>query len=182
MGTIGHSLWIGFLVGVAGKFIRGNWMSFFFKQLTPFDIDDITAMSLAVHHSLLESADTVGISMKLLRPKETFRGGQRERVITSRCHYRAMVEPITRDKALHRQFYDAWVKYSAAQQLPAHRQLAWRAFVAVTTKAGVQAGAPDQLDAAWCYWVQQAGSNFVFKSAQRDEFEATYRNIVDPNA
>jgi hypothetical protein len=81
VGTIIHSLWIGFLVGLAGKVVRGNWLGFFIKSLTPFDIDDITAMSLAVHHSLLEAADSVGISATLLRPKETFRGGRRDRLI-----------------------------------------------------------------------------------------------------
>jgi hypothetical protein len=38
-------------------------------------------MQLAVHHSILEAADVAGISENLLRAKETFRGGQRQRLI-----------------------------------------------------------------------------------------------------
>ncbi len=81
IGTIFNSIWMGFLVGLAGRFVRGNFLGFFLKQLSPFDVDDITAMQLAVHHSLLEAADVAGISQNLLRAKETFHGGQRQRLI-----------------------------------------------------------------------------------------------------
>lgn len=79
--TIVNVLWMSFLVGLAGRIIRGNWIPFFVKQLSPFDVDDITAAQLAVHNSILEAVDMVGIDAKLLRVKETFRGGQRERLI-----------------------------------------------------------------------------------------------------
>lgn len=81
LGTIFNCLWIGFLIGLAGKIIHGSWLHFYIKQLTPFDTDDITAMSLAVHHSLLQSADVAGINAQLIRPKGEFRGGQRNRLI-----------------------------------------------------------------------------------------------------
>lgn len=79
--TIFNMIWIGFLVGLAGKFLRGSWTAFYVRQLTLFEINDITAMTMAVHSSLLQAADAVGISTQLLRPKQQFRGGRRDRLI-----------------------------------------------------------------------------------------------------
>ena len=38
-------------------------------------------MTLAVHKSILEVLDEVGINTALVRKKDEFRGGQRERII-----------------------------------------------------------------------------------------------------
>ncbi len=79
--TIGLSILFAFLVACAGFMLRRGFFGFFVKELDFFDADDITAMALAVHKSLLQAADTVGIDIHLLRVKEQFRGGRRDRLI-----------------------------------------------------------------------------------------------------
>jgi hypothetical protein len=69
------------LVGIAGQLTKGHALAFFIKELTVFDADDIGAMSLAVHKSVLHALDSVGISVQILRLKEQFRAGSRERLI-----------------------------------------------------------------------------------------------------
>ncbi|HID62880.1 MAG TPA: hypothetical protein EYP49_09115 [Anaerolineae bacterium] len=79
--TIGLSILFAFLVGGAGLVVKRNPLAFFRKELDAFDADDITAMTLAVHKSLLQAIDVVGIDIHLLRVKEQFRGGRRDRLI-----------------------------------------------------------------------------------------------------
>lgn len=52
-----------------------------FKVLSEFDADDITTITLLVHQSLLASLDAVGIQAQVLRVKEQFAAGRRERLI-----------------------------------------------------------------------------------------------------
>jgi hypothetical protein len=80
-GVIFTSAFLAVLVGVAGQIVRGNPLAFFFKELDTFDADDIGAMALAVHKSVLHALDRVGISIQTLRLKEQFRAGSRERLI-----------------------------------------------------------------------------------------------------
>lgn len=75
-----HCFWMSAVVGFAGRVFRGSWLGFFFKEVTPFDANDISAMNLAVHHSLLQAADVVGIDIHQLRAKELFRSGDRNRL------------------------------------------------------------------------------------------------------
>jgi hypothetical protein len=75
-----HCVWMSVAVGFAGRVFRGGWLGFFFKELTPFDANDIAALTLAVHHSLLQAADVVGIDVHQLRAKELFRSGERNRL------------------------------------------------------------------------------------------------------
>ena len=79
--TIGLSILFALLVGGAGLILKRNPLAFFRKELDAFDADDITAMTLAVHKSLLQAIDAVGIDIHLLRVKEQFRGGRRDRLI-----------------------------------------------------------------------------------------------------
>ncbi len=81
VGTVGLAILFAFIIAAAGAFLRRNPLAFFFKQLDFFDADDISAMSLAVHKSLLQAADAVGIDMQLLRTKQQFQGGRRDRLI-----------------------------------------------------------------------------------------------------
>ena len=56
-------------------------MAFFVIEPNLFDADDITAMSLTAHKSLLRAMDSSGIDMSKLRLKQDFQGGRRgERV------------------------------------------------------------------------------------------------------
>ena len=75
------SLLLTFLVGFAGFVVKGNWLAFFIKELTAFDADDIAAMSLGVHKSVMLALDSVGIEIKNLRLKEQFAAGGKERII-----------------------------------------------------------------------------------------------------
>ena len=79
--TIGLSILFAALVAGAGFVLKRNPLAFFFKELDAFDADDITAMTLAVHKSLLQAIDAVGIDIRLLRVKEQFHGGRRDRLI-----------------------------------------------------------------------------------------------------
>jgi hypothetical protein len=79
--TIGLSIFFVILVAGAGLVLKRNPLAFFWRELTFFDADDITAMTLAVHKSLLQAVDAVGIDVQLLRVKEQFHGGRRDRLI-----------------------------------------------------------------------------------------------------
>lgn len=73
---------IGFiLVAVAGAIFKGTWKAFFAQQVTLFPLHDATAMVLGVHSTLIQAAESVGIKRELLRPKEQFRGGRRDRLV-----------------------------------------------------------------------------------------------------
>jgi len=80
-GTIGGTLGICILVALAGLVLRGNFWAFFQEEFNHFRADDLAAMTLAVHHSLLEGLDSIGVDRDLIRPKEQFRAGRRERII-----------------------------------------------------------------------------------------------------
>ena len=89
--TFNFSYWIGWtiilsmlfavLVAIAGLVLKRRALAFFIKELDAFDAHDITAMTLAVHKSLLQALDAVGIDIHLLRVKERFLGGRRDRLI-----------------------------------------------------------------------------------------------------
>lgn len=79
--TMGWVIGGAILMGIAGFLTRRNIFAFFFKQLDIFDIDDIGAMGLDVHKGLLCALDSVGINSRVLRMKEQFHAGSRERII-----------------------------------------------------------------------------------------------------
>lgn len=59
-----------------GYYLRGGDSSaFFYVKPTRFDSDDITAMMLAAHKSLLRALDKVGVDTSQLRLKQQFKGG-----------------------------------------------------------------------------------------------------------
>lgn len=66
------------LVGQAGKMIKGNPTAFLVNEANLFDAEDITAMNLAVHKTLIRSLDEKGIDITKLRLKQDFKGGRRD--------------------------------------------------------------------------------------------------------
>jgi hypothetical protein len=65
-------------VGFLGRMLKGSSVAFFFIEPNLFDAEDITAMSLSVHKSLLRALDKEGIDTSQLRLKQSFKGGRRE--------------------------------------------------------------------------------------------------------
>jgi hypothetical protein len=52
--------------------------------------------------------------------------------------------------------------------------IAWHSFVTVTHEASQRVGHPNEIDAAWCYWVQRASENFIFVRENRTYFEQAW--------
>lgn len=65
------------LVSFAGRVVKGNPYAFFFIEPNVFDAEDISAMSLSAHKTILRSLDNAGIDTSKLRIKEKFTGGRR---------------------------------------------------------------------------------------------------------
>jgi len=80
-GVIGWGLFLTLLVRVTGKILKGKASWYLKNYINEFVADDITAMMLATHHSILQATDLVGIDRSLLRAKEHFKAGQRDRLI-----------------------------------------------------------------------------------------------------
>ena len=64
------------LMGIWGHYINRDAWSLFFVQPNLFDADDITAMSLSAHKSILRALDKTGIDTSELRLKQHFKGGR----------------------------------------------------------------------------------------------------------
>ncbi|MFC2054843.1 hypothetical protein ACFLV7_11210 [Chloroflexota bacterium] len=75
---IGNYLTILFFVALFGFFTKLNFLYYFKIHPTLFDEEDITAMSLTVHKSLLRALDNSGIDISKLRIKQSFKGGQKD--------------------------------------------------------------------------------------------------------
>lgn len=61
----------------AGILFKQNIFAFILKEPSVFDQEDIAAMSLTVHKTLLRALDTAGIDVSKLRLKGEFRAGRR---------------------------------------------------------------------------------------------------------
>lgn len=75
--TIGFALLAAFGLAIAGRIFKGGFLAYFFIEPNVFDAEDITAMSLSVHKSIIRSLDISGIDISKLRIKEKFTGGRR---------------------------------------------------------------------------------------------------------
>lgn len=64
-------------VAVLGVVFKGDFRAYFFVEPNIFDAEDITAMSLSAHKSLIRSLDTTGIDVSQLRLKQNFKGGRK---------------------------------------------------------------------------------------------------------
>lgn len=69
------------IVATAGRFLKGSAVAYFFIEPTLFDAEDITAMGLAVHKTLLHALNNAGIKQDVLRLKRNFSGGRRGETI-----------------------------------------------------------------------------------------------------
>jgi len=65
------------LVIIAGIILKRNIFAFILKEPSLFDQEDITAMSLTVHKTMLRSLDMAGIDVSKLRLKGDFKAGRR---------------------------------------------------------------------------------------------------------
>jgi hypothetical protein len=66
------------VVGIVGRIKKRNFWSYFYIEPNLFDAEDITAMSLSAHKSLIRALDSVGIDATKLRLKQNFKGGRWE--------------------------------------------------------------------------------------------------------
>ncbi len=80
-GTVVLAVAYTLLVAIISRVFRGNLLALFFKELTFFDAHDIAATGMAVHRSLLNAADRIGIDTHVLRVKEQFQTGPNQRLI-----------------------------------------------------------------------------------------------------
>lgn len=65
------------LVAIAGLITKQNLLAFILKEPSLFDKEDIAAMSLTVHKTLLRALDMAGIDVSELRLKGQFKAGRR---------------------------------------------------------------------------------------------------------
>jgi hypothetical protein len=70
-----------FILAVVGRFFKGSFLAYFIIEPNVFDADDITAMSLSVHKSVLRALDSAGIDNSKLRLKQDFKGGRRNETV-----------------------------------------------------------------------------------------------------
>jgi hypothetical protein len=80
-GTVAWMIVISLGAAILGKVLRNSPWAFFVQEIDLFAADDITAMMLATHKSLLRALDIVGVESSTLRSKSSFRAGRHERLI-----------------------------------------------------------------------------------------------------
>lgn len=66
------------VLGIAGWVMRGDPTAFYFVEANFFDFDDVKAMSITMHRSLLRAYDEAGLDVTKLRIKERFKGGRKD--------------------------------------------------------------------------------------------------------
>jgi len=71
---ISTSIFIFICVALAGIFLRGSGLAFFMTELDIFTIEDMTAQTFAIDHSLRKAADAIGIKIKLRERNEFYCG------------------------------------------------------------------------------------------------------------
>ena len=79
--TIVGFIGIAIVALILGKVLRGSAKAFFVEEIDHFAADDVTATMFAVHHGLMKAIDAAGLDSSLLREKETFKAGRKERII-----------------------------------------------------------------------------------------------------
>ena len=79
--TIGYLITVAIILAIAGRIIKGRFTAYFFVEPNVFDADDITAMSISVHKSVLRALDSAGIDSSKLRLKRDFKAGRKDDVV-----------------------------------------------------------------------------------------------------
>lgn len=74
--TIAFLFFLVVVLAALGLVLRGRALAFFYVEVNTFDAEDITAMSLSVHKSIIHVLDASGIDVSKLRLKQTFKGGR----------------------------------------------------------------------------------------------------------
>ncbi len=69
------------IIAMAGNIAKGSPAYFFIVSLSIFDAEDITAMSLGVHHALIDALKQAGIDETAIRAKDSFKGGTSGEVV-----------------------------------------------------------------------------------------------------
>jgi hypothetical protein len=69
------------LLMLIGKVVKGDPWAYFQIEPSLFDADDIIAMSLSVHKSLIRALDNAGIDVSKLRIKREFQGGRKGEIV-----------------------------------------------------------------------------------------------------
>lgn len=82
MDNIGETSWTVFMVilllaMIQGLTLKRSALAYIMKEPSLFDQEDIVAMNLTVHKSMLRAVDLVGIDSSKLRLKRDFKGGRR---------------------------------------------------------------------------------------------------------
>jgi len=81
LATVGFAILAAIVLALAGRILKGDWLGYVFIQPNVFDAEDITAMSLSAHKSLLRALDETGIDVTKLRLKSEFKGGRRGEIV-----------------------------------------------------------------------------------------------------
>lgn len=61
-----------FLFGYLGRMVKNDPLAFFVVETNDFEVQDLRALLLTTHYTLLQSADAVGIEVSRLRAKDKF--------------------------------------------------------------------------------------------------------------
>lgn len=69
-----------FLLAFAGYFLQGNILYYFFVEPDIFDAEDVTALSMAAHQSLVNAVNKIGIDITKIEPKKFNSGRRSERL------------------------------------------------------------------------------------------------------
>ncbi len=81
IGWIGSLIFLCLLIAAAGYIFKRSVLAYFFVEPSYFDADDVTAMSLSVHYSILRALDKAGIESAKLRLKRDFTSGRKGDVV-----------------------------------------------------------------------------------------------------
>lgn len=72
-------LFLGFIViTTMGRVLKGDSYAYFYIETDLFDADDISAMNMTVHKTLIRTLDNSGIDISNFRLKRDFKGGRRD--------------------------------------------------------------------------------------------------------
>lgn len=78
---MGFLLFEALIVALAGFFLRGDFLAYFFVEPTIFDAEDVIALSLSVHKGLQKAVAETGTSVKAWESKTNFKSGRKSEAL-----------------------------------------------------------------------------------------------------